>query len=314
MTLDSVVTAHARIAPHIHRTPVLSSELLDEMTGCSLFFKAENLQKVGAFKARGALNAVLSLDPAALSKGLATHSSGNHGAALAYAARIAGATAHVVMPKDSLPNKIAAVRGYGAQLTLCEPTLAARDAACDQVVADTGATVIHPYDDERIIAGQGTATLEFLSQTQALDIILAPVGGGGLLAGTAIVTKDKYPNMQVIAAEPAMADDAYRSWQAGERILPEATNTIADGLRTGLGERNFEIMQRHVDKVLLVSEDAILEATQKLLHYLKTVVEPSAAVPLAAVVEHASTFAGKRVGIILSGGNLDLSQPPWLIK
>ena len=312
MNLDSVIAAQARISPYIHRTPVLTSHRLDEQTQAKLFFKAENLQKVGAFKARGAVNAVLSLDSDTLARGAATHSSGTHGAALAYAARIVGTTAHVVMPDDSLPNKIAAVRGYGAKLTLCTPTLADREAACDRIVRETGATVIHPYDDDRIIAGQGTAALEFLSQTDNLDILIAPVGGGGLLAGTVLVAKKS--NISVIAAEPAMADDAYRSWQARKRIPPERTATIADGLRTGLGERNFAIIQNHLEAVQLVTEEAIIHATQHLMHTLKTVIEPSAAVPMAAILEHPGTFAGKRVGIILSGGNLDLSAPPWLTR
>ena len=310
MTRDAVIEAHARISPYIHRTPVLTSRRLNKQTKASLFFKAENLQKVGAFKARGALNAILSLDDDTLKRGVATHSSGNHGAALAFAASIVGATAHVVMPEDSLPNKIAAVRGYGAKLTLCQPTLAAREAACQKVVRETGATVIHPYDDERIIAGQGTAALELLSQTNDLDLIIAPVGGGGLLAGTALVGQDA--EISVIAGEPTMADDAYRSLQAGQRILPESTATIADGLRTGLGQHNFAIIRDQVDAILLVSEDAIVHATQQLMHTLKTVVEPSAAVPMAAILEHPNTFAGKRVGVILSGGNLDLCSPPWL--
>lgn len=310
MTLEAVIQAQARISPHIHRTPVLTSRRLNDEAQASLFFKAENLQKVGAFKARGALNAVLSLDSDTLARGVATHSSGNHGAALAYAASIVGVTAHVVMPEDSLPNKIAAVRGYGGKLTVCKPTLAAREAACETIVRETGATEIHPYDDDRIITGQGTAALELLSQTEKLDLIITPVGGGGLLAGTAVVAKDA--RVSVIAAEPAEADDAYMSWLAGKRILPETTYTIADGLRTGLGERNFAIIQSHIDDVLLVTEEAIIHATHHLMHTLKTVVEPSAAVPMAAILQNPDTFAGKRVGVILSGGNLNLNAPPWL--
>jgi threonine dehydratase len=313
MTLESVMEAHRRIKSHLHQTPILSSLLLDaHTTGAQLFFKAENLQKVGAFKARGALNAVLLMDSPTLARGLATHSSGNHGAALAYAGRIVGALVHVVMPEDSLPNKIDAVRGYGAKLTLCAPTLEARDAACERIVRETGATLVHPYDDDRIIAGQGTAALEFLDQTPELDILMTPIGGGGLISGSAIVAKGLRKDLHVIGAEPAHADDAFRSWKAGELLSPNSMNTIADGLRAGIGVRNFRYLNELVDDVLLVSEEAIVRTTNLLMHYLKTVVEPSAAVPMAAVLEHPEKFAGKRVGIILSGGNLDLDAPPWL--
>lgn len=311
MTLDSVIAAQQRIAPHVHHTPVLSSRLLNAQTGATLFFKAENVQKTGSFKARGALNATLSLDPTVRARGLATHSSGNHGAALAYAGRLTGVPVHVVMPENSLPNKIEAVRGYGAEVTLCRPTLEARDAACEEILRTTGASLIHPYDDDDIIAGQGTAALEFLKEVSDLDIVMTPIGGGGLISGTAIGAQTQ-PGIRVIGAEPSLSQDAYLSWQSGRRIAPENTETIADGLRAGIGQRNFRIIHELVDEVMLVSEHAIVSAVKLLLHYLKTVAEPSAAVPLAAVFEHRKTFAGKRVGIILSGGNLDLDSPPWL--
>ena len=312
MTLDSVTAAHQRISPHLHRTPVLSSRLLNARVEAQLFFKAENLQKVGAFKARGALNAVLAMAPARLQRGLATHSSGNHGAALAYAGGIAGAAVHVVMPENSLPNKIEAVRGYGAQVTLCAPTSGAREEVCRRIMAMTGANLVHPYDDDDIIAGQGTAALEFLQQEPGLDLIMAPIGGGGLISGTAIVAKGSGNALRVIGAEPAISDDAFRSWKSGKRVAPTRIDTIADGLRAGIGRRNFRCIRRQVDEILLASEENILNATKLLMHYLKTVIEPSAAVPMAAIIEHPERFTGKRVGIILSGGNLDLDAPPWL--
>ncbi len=312
MEFSTIQRAHARIGPHVHETPVLQSQLLNERYGAELVFKCENLQKVGAFKARGALNAVLSLDEAARRHGLATHSSGNHGAALAYAGQITGTATTVVMPEDSLPNKIAAVRGYGAEVILC-PALE-RDAVCERLVKDTGAVLIHPYDDDRIIAGQGTAALEFLEQTDSLDVLIVPVGGGGLLAGTAVVGKSRSPGMQILGAEPDRSDDAIQSFATGERQRPRGFDTIADGLRAALGVRNFELIYQHADAILPVSEAAIIDATRTLMHYLKVVVEPSAAVPLAAIADHPHHFAGKRVGIILSGGNLDLDGPPWLTE
>lgn len=311
MNLDSVRAAHRRIAGHVHRTPVFCSHQLNRETGAQLHFKAENLQKVGAFKARGAVNAVFSLPPNVRAKGLATHSSGNHGAALAYAGALVKTPVHVIMPEDAVPSKIRAVEHYGATVHPCLPTLEAREETCQRVLAETGATLVHPYDDDAIIAGQGTASLEFVEQVPSLDILMAPIGGGGLISGTAIVAKALHPTLQVWGCEPEVSDDAYRSWKTGERRAPASTATIADGLRAGIGQRNFAILKEAVDEVLPVSERAIIEATRHLLQVLKLVVEPSAAVPFAAVKEHPERFQDRRVGIILSGGNLDLDTLPW---
>jgi threonine dehydratase len=310
-TLEEVRQAAARIRLHVRRTPVLTSALLDRESGAQLFFKCENFQKVGAFKSRGACNAVFSLTEADARRGVATHSSGNHAAALARAAGLRGLAAHIVMPRNSPPPKQQAVAGYGGRIVLCEPTLAARESACAAIIASTGATLIHPYNDDRIIAGQATAALELLEEVPDLDLVLAPVGGGGLLSGTSIAVKGLRPATRVFGAEPAQADDAAKSLQAG-RIVNQPANTIADGLRTMLGDRTFPILQAHVDGILTVSETGIIAAMRRLWQIMKIVVEPSGAVPLAAVDEHAALFAGRRVGIILSGGNVDLDTLPWM--
>ena len=310
-TLADIQAAAARIAPLAHRTPILSSTGLDELAGARLVFKCENFQRVGAFKFRGACNAVQQLSDDQLAQGVATHSSGNHAAALALAARLRGATAHIVMPAGAPPVKRAAVIALGGRVTTCPPTLVGREAALAEVVAATGATIIHPYNDHRVIAGQGTAALELLTEHPELDDLVAPVGGGGLLAGTALAAAGHHPRPRVLGAEPAGADDACRSLIAG-RIVPQLDpRTIADGLRTSLGERTFPILQRHVAGIRLASEEGIRRALRLLLERLKVVVEPSAAVPLAAILEHPAEFAGRRVGIILSGGNLDLDAAPW---
>ena len=308
LTLESIREAHERIRPYVHRTPVITCASLDREAGTSLFFKCENLQKTGAFKARGACNAVMALDEASARLGVATHSSGNHAAALARAAALRGIPAHVVMPENSLPNKIAAVRAYGGMVTLCEATLEARESAAERIVASTGAVLIHPYDDPRIIAGQGTAAVEFLEQVPDLDVLMTPVGGGGLLAGTLIAAKASAAHIRVVAGEPALADDAFRSWRCGSIQQPERTDTVADGLRTALGNHTFPIIRDRVDDILLASEEAILRATRMIMQFAKTVVEPSAAVPLAALLENAPGLTNQRVGIILSGGNLDLGR------
>ena len=310
-TIEDIRLAHARIKPHIHQTPVLTSTLLDRETGARLFFKCENFQKVGAFKARGASNAVFSLTDEEAKHGVATHSSGNHAAALARAAALRGLVAHIVMPGNSPKPKQAAVAGYGGRIVLCEPTLEARARACAAVIASTGATLIHPYNDYRIIAGQATAALELMQEVPDLDVVLAPVGGGGLLSGTAIVVKSLRAATRVVGAEPAQADDAAESLKAG-RVVSKPANTIADGLRTLLGELNFPIIREHVDEIATVTEDGIVTAMRRLWEIMKIVVEPSGAVPFAAVREHASQFAGQRVGVILSGGNVDLDTLPWL--
>ena len=311
-SLSDIRAAAERIKLHAIRTPILTGRgRLDEIVGAQLFFKCENMQRVGAFKFRGAMNAVLSLSSEELRKGVATHSSGNHAAAVALAAQIAGTHATVVMPEGSSAVKIEAVGSYGADVRFCANTQQAREAALAQVVRDTGAHFIHPYDDWRVICGQGTAALELLADTPHLDMLLTPVGGGGLLSGSAIVTKALSPTTRIIAAEPSGADDAFLSLQSG-RIVPSIDpKTIADGLRTSLGVRNFAVIQECVDGIVTVSEAAIVAAMRLLWSRLKMVVEPSAAVPLAALLEHKLDVQGLRVGIILSGGNIDLDALPW---
>jgi len=312
LDLAAIRAAHARIRPHIHRTPVLTSTRLDAATGGTLFFKCENFQKTGSFKARGATNAVLSLTDAEAARGVATHSSGNHAAALARGARLRGIPAFIVMPANSSAPKIRAVEAYGGQINFCAPTTRAREETCARVIAATGAMLIHPFTDERVMAGQGTAALELLEDCPDLELILCPVGGGGLLAGTAIAVKSIKPDIRVIATEPAGADDAAQSFAAGHRIPVDQPATIADGLRTGIGEPNFAILQRHVEAVVTVSEESIVAAMRAILETLKIIVEPSAAVPYAALLERKLPAAGRRIGLILTGGNLDLDALPWL--
>jgi threonine dehydratase len=309
--LPAILSAHERIRPHVHRTLVLTSSRLDEVNGASLFFKCENFQKVGAFKARGATNAVFSLDDATAQRGVATHSSGNHGAAVARAAKLRGIPAHIVMPSNSAKVKIRAVEGYGASVVFCEPKEEARDAVCADVIAKTGATLIHSFENPDVIAGQGTAAVELLEDIFDLDLVMCPIGGGGLLAGTAVAAKSMRPNIKVIAAEPENADDAAQSFRAGRVIHTKKKFTIADGLRTNVGEPNFEIIKRHVDDIVNVSEDAIISAMRTIWETMKIVIEPSAAVPFAAIQEGKVDVAGQRVGIILTGGNVDLNALPW---
>jgi threonine dehydratase len=310
-TLADIRAAAARIAAHAHRTPVVTCRSLDALADAELFFKCENLQKVGAFKIRGATNAVFSLDDAEASRGVATHSSGNHAQALALAARWRGVPAYVVMPRTAPEVKRRAVAGYGAEIIPCEPNLAAREAGLAAVVARTGATFIHPYDDPRVIAGQGTVALELLEEVPDLDVVITPVGGGGLLSGTAIATAALAPATRVFAGEPAGADDACRSLAAG-RIIPSVEpRTIADGLLTSLGVLTFPIIQRLVAGILTVPDPAIVRAMRLLMERAKLVVEPSGAVPLAAVLERRSELPGRRIGVVLSGGNVDLARLPW---
>jgi len=311
-TLADVQTAAARIKPYIHRTPVLTCTSLNDLVGAALFCKCENFQKVGAFKFRGACNAVFALSDQEARHGVATHSSGNHAAAVALAARLRGVPAHIVMPDNAPTVKKAAVVGYGGSIVYCAPTLAAREATLTRVVHETGATFIHPYNDARVIAGQGTAALELLSDVADLDVIMAPVGGGGLLSGTAIVTAALSPPTQVIAAEPEAADDAYRSLQAGTILPANDPRTVADGLRTSLGELTFAIIQQHVQQIVTVSEEAIVSAMRYVWERMKIVIEPSAAVPVGALLAKKIDLTGKRIGVILSGGNVSLDQLPWL--
>jgi threonine dehydratase len=309
--LAAIRVAHARIQPHVHRTPVLTSRSLDAAAEATLFFKCENLQKVGAFKARGACNAVFSLDNDEARRGVITHSSGNHGAAVAWAAARRGIPAWVVMPENSAEIKKAAVQGLGATVRFCAPTLEARDTTCAAVQAETGAVLVHPYDDWRVIAGQGTAALELLEEIPDLDAIITPVGGGGLLSGTAIASRGIKPSIRVYGAEPAGADDAWRSLQSG-RIVPQTDpRTIADGLRSSLGVKTFAVLSTLVDAIGTTSEEAIVRAMRLTWDKLKLVIEPSAAVPLAALIERKLPVAGLRVGIVVSGGNVDLDRLPW---
>ncbi|MSU65669.1 MAG: pyridoxal-phosphate dependent enzyme [Opitutus sp.] len=312
LDLSSIRAAHERIRPHVHRTPVLTSARLDAACGGSLFFKCENFQKVGAFKARGATNAVFALDDASARHGVATHSSGNHAAAVAHAAKLRGIPAYIVMPANSSKVKIRAVEGYGVGIELCEPTQAAREAACARIIAATGATLIHPFENELVMAGQGTAAIELLEDTPDLDVILCPVGGGGLLSGTAVAAKSIRRRIKVIAVEPAGASDAAQSFRAGRLMPLEKNNTIADGLRTNVGAPNFAFMQQYVDDVVTVEEESIVAAMRAIWETMKIVIEPSAAVPYAAILEGKVDVASKRAGIIVTGGNVDLSALPWV--
>ncbi len=310
-SLESLKEAQERIAPHVHRTPIYTSSLLDREFSSSLMFKCENLQKVGAFKARGASNTVFSLSDEEAKNGVATHSSGNHGAALAMAAAKRGIPAHIVMPTDASAVKKSAVAAYGATIVECAPTLAAREETLGEVVTNTHAHVVHPYNDGRVIAGQASVALEILEQVQDLDVVVVPVGGGGLLAGVALAVKSINPKIEVVAVEPAGADDAFRSFGLGKLIPQTSPNTIADGLRSSLGELNFEIMQKNVDTILTVEESSIINAMKLQWSRLKTVVEPSGAVSFAGVLEHPERFRNRRVALVISGGNLDLDNLPW---
>ena len=310
-TFADVQKAHQVVAKYAHRTPVLTSASLNDIVGADLFFKCENLQKVGAFKFRGACNAVFSLSEEEAQKGVATHSSGNHAAALALAARMRGIASHIVMPENSPEIKKKAVAGYGAKITFCKPTLQARESTLADLIEATGATEIHPYNNFNVIAGQGTAAKELIEDKGEFDIIMAPVGGGGLLSGTAISAKKLLPNCKVIAAEPAGADDAFRSFHTKKWVPSENPKTIADGLLTSLGERNFSIVLDKVDDVVTVSEESIVAAMRMIWERMKIIIESSSAVPLAAILEGKVDVRNKKVGIILSGGNLDLGKLPF---
>jgi threonine dehydratase len=306
-----VVAAAARIAPHILRTPVMRSAAFDARTGCEVFFKCENLQAGGAFKLRGAMNVLLQLDPARTPL-VITHSSGNHGNALALAARARGMRAIVVIPRDSARSKIAAIEAAGARVELCDPGLPAREKRVAEILASEPAEMVHPFDDDRIVAGQGTAALELLSDVPDLQVISAPVGGGGLIGGSALAARALVPGIRVVGAEPEQADDAFRSFQSGERRAVNAPQTIADGLRGSIGAINFELLRRCVDDVVTVSERGIIDAMRVVLGDLKLLIEPSSAVPVAALLAGKIGARGQRVGIILSGGNVDLELCPFL--
>lgn len=312
LSREQLHEAAERIRPFVHRTPVLTCGTIDRLLGARFFFKCENFQKVGAFKYRGATNAVRSLDDMLAARGVATHSSGNHAAALALAAALRGIPAHIVMPDNAPAIKKAAVAGYGARITFCAPTLAAREETLAAVIADSGATEVHPYNDVRIIAGQATAARELFEDVPDLDVVMTPVGGGGLLSGTALSAHYLSPGTAVIAAEPAGADDAYRSFHAGHIIPSVHPRTIADGLLTSLGDNTFAVIRDHVRDILVVDDAHIIEAMRLVWERMKIVIEPSAAVPLAALLAGAMDCAGKRIGIIFSGGNCDLEQLPWM--
>lgn len=310
-SLSDIRAAADRIRPHAHRTPVLTCAAIDARAGARVFMKCENLQRVGAFKFRGACNAVFSLSDAEAARGVVCHSSGNHAQALALAARIRGIPAYIVMPSNAPDVKKAAVAGYGGRITYCEPTLKAREETQARVIAETGATEIHPYNNPRIIAGQGTATLELLEEVPDLDLIIAPVGGGGLLSGTATAAKGLNPSIRVIGAEPQQADDAARSLAAG-RVLPsENPRTIADGLLTSLCDLTFAVIRERVERIITVREEAIPDAMRFVWERAKIIIEPSAAVGFATLWEGHLDTRGLRIGIIVCGGNVDLARLPW---
>jgi threonine dehydratase len=306
-----IKSAHQRIISYIHQTPVLSSTGINAICNAELYFKCENFQKVGAFKFRGASNAIQSLSPQQMAKGVATHSSGNHAAALALAAYMMKTKSYVVMPENAPGIKKKAVKAYGAEITFCEPTLEAREKTLQRIVEKTGAIFIHPYNNASVIAGQGTAALELLNKINDLDILIAPVGGGGLLSGTAIAAKALKPDILVFGAEPEMANDAYLSFKSRKLFPSINPKTIADGLLTSLGSLTFEIILSKVDDIITVSENSIIEAMRMVWERMKIIIEPSSAVPLAAILTNPDLFAHKRIGLIISGGNVDLGKLPF---
>jgi threonine dehydratase len=310
-TLTDILNAEKRIKPYVHHTPVLTNNSLNHRVGAQVYLKCENLQKVGAFKFRGACNAVYSLSEEEAKRGVCTHSSGNHAQALALAARMRGIPAYIVMPNTAPKVKKDAVAGYGGRITFCEPTLEAREKTLDGIRLDTGANVIHPYNDERVIAGQGTATVELLDSIPDLDVIIAPVGGGGLLSGTAIAATETKKGIRVIAGEPEMAEDAYRSLKEGKIIPSVNPRTIADGLLTSLGTLTFPIIRERVEQIITVSEQGIIDSMKFIWERAKIVIEPSAAVAIGVLWEKKIDLTGLKIGVILSGGNVDLQKLPW---
>ena len=310
-TYEDMLAAHERIKPIIRRTPVRTSDYLNDLTGCNLLFKCENMQEPGAFKVRGACNAVFGLDEAQAVKGVATHSSGNHASCLSYAAMKRGIPCNVVMPKTAPQAKKDTVRRYGGVITECEPSTTSREATFAEIQAATGGDFVHPYNDPRVIAGQGTCSKEFMEQTDGLDVVMAPIGGGGMVSGTCLTLSTLAPETQIIAAEPEQADDAYRSFKEGHIIADDAPKTIADGLLVPLKERTWHFVSKYVSDILTASEEDIIEAMKLTWKHLRVVMEPSSAVPLATLLKNKERFAGKRVGIIITGGNVDLDKLPW---
>lgn len=309
-TQTEIEQAHKRIKPYIHKTPILTSVSINEMAGCSLFFKCENFQKIGAFKMRGAANAVFSLEPEDREKGFAAHSSGNHGQAVARAAKLAGVPAYIVMPSNSSQVKLDAVQGYGAEVSLCEPVDDARQQMCDDIVKRTGAHPIHPFEDYRIIGGQATAAKELIEEISDLDIITCPIGGGGLASGTCLSVNYFSPTTIVIGTEPETVNDAYLSFQKGMIDPGNPKPTIADGLRTTIGKLTFDIIKQNMDSIFTVSEDEMIDAMKLIWERMKILIEPSSAVPLAAILKNRARFENKRVGIIITGGNVDIKNLP----
>lgn len=310
-TLADMLIAHERIRPYIHRTPVLTSQFLNALTGAELFFKCENLQKAGAFKARGASNAVFGLTDEQAKRGVATHSSGNHGTCLSYAAGRRGIPCTVVMPHTAPQAKKDAVRGYGGIVVECEPSTSSREAVFAEVVAKTGAEFVHPYNDPRVIAGQGTCSKELLEQVEGLDAVIAPIGGGGMISGTCLTLSNLAPSVKIYAAEPEQADDAYRSFKAGHIIADDAPVTIADGLKVPLKDLTWHFVSNHVTDILTASEEEIVDAMKLIWKRMKIVMEPSSAVPLATILKNKEIFAGQRIGVVITGGNVDLDLLPW---
>ncbi|MEM8894480.1 MAG: pyridoxal-phosphate dependent enzyme [Bacteroidota bacterium] len=310
-SMSDIKRAHQRISPYILNTPVMTSHSVDDITGAEIFFKCENFQKIGAFKMRGATNVIMSQRPEDRTNGFATHSSGNHAQAVALASKLAGSKAYIVMPKNAPEVKKKAVAGYGAEIIFCEPNEKAREETCDKVVAETGATFVHPFDNYGIIAGQATAAKEFIEDQPNLDVMMTPVGGGGLGAGSALAVNYLSPSTDMILAEPENANDAWESFNKGELIPVKNPDTIADGLKTSVGVRNFEIIKQHVKEIYTVTEEEIVDAMRMIWERMKIIIEPSCAVPVAAVLKHKSVFAGKKVGIIITGGNVDLGNLPF---
>lgn len=306
VSIEDIQAAQERIKPFIHHTPIFTSNTFNQMTHASLFFKCENFQKIGAFKIRGATNAVLSLPADIAEKGVATHSSGNHAQAIALAAKNRGIPAYIVMPNNSTEVKKQAVQGYGAQITFCEPTMEAREATLHKIIEKTGATFLHPYDNEKIIAGQGTVALELMEQCNELDLIIIPIGGGGLIAGCSIAIDALYPQIKVIGAEPLQANDAFLSFQNKAIVAVQNQRTICDGLLTPIGKITFPIILRHVQQIFTASEESIIKATKLIWERMKVIVEPSAAITFAIILENPEYFQNKKIGLILSGGNVDI--------
>ena len=311
-TYEDVLAAQARIAPYIHRTPVLTSSYLDALTGARLYFKCENFQKAGAFKVRGACNAVFGLSDALAAKGVCTHSSGNHALSLSYAAGRRGIPCNVVMPRTAPQAKKDAVRGYGGVITECDPSTSSREAVFAEVQARTRGEFVHPYNDPRVIAGQATCSRELLDQVDTLDAIIAPIGGGGMISGTCLTVSSTAPGVQVYAAEPKNADDAARSFRAGHIIADDAPETVADGLKVPLKDLTWHFVRNHVSDIFTATEDQIVEAMKLTWKRMKIVMEPSCAVPLAAILANPETFRGRRIGVIITGGNVDLDALPWM--